>query len=452
MEMLNNIWIALSTENVELVNTMIVFLGFIEAYLLLMLFVNLLNIKCSAKQKILYVVLSCILCTTLIKLLVPSPFDALFTYLTLFALVYFIFKLGILKSLIAIFVPLLVFGLTNVLILNIYIKVLNITYEQASSIPLYRLFYMIIVYIVVFLIASILKYKNLHIKILEDFDKNTKKVIITNFIFGLFTLVLQGIILFYYIDFAEIYITVLNFIVLLAYFCISLYSLSKITKLTVTTRELETSEAYNKSITVLYDNVKGFKHDFDNIVSAIGGYVETNDMEGLREYYHSLRDDCQKSNNIATLNPNIINNPAIYSILSSKYHKADNLGIKINLEFFVDLNTFEIKPYEFSRILGILLDNAIEAAVECEEKLINIQFRNEYNRNRNIIVISNTYKNKTINTEEIFEKGKSSKTNHSGLGLWEVRQFIKKNDNLNLYTTKDDKYFTQQLEIYNNKK
>ena len=26
---------------------------------------------------------------------------------------------------------------------------------------------------------------------------------------------------------------------------------------------------------------------------------------------------------------------------------------------------------------------------------------------------------------------------------------VKKNRNLNLYTTKDDKYFTQQLEIYN---
>ena len=183
-----------------------------------------------------------------------------------------------------------------------------------------------------------------------------------------------------------------------------------------------------------------------------GGYVETNDMEGLKEYYHSLRDDCQKTNNIATLNPNIINNPAIYSILSSKYHKADELNIKINLEFFVDLNEFNIKSYEFSRILGILLDNAIEASSECEEKIVNIQFRNEYNRNRNLVIISNTYKDKSLNTEEIFEKGKSGKENHSGLGLWEVRQYMKKNNNLNLYTSKDDKYFTQQLEIYYNKK
>lgn len=35
-----------------------------------------------------------------------------------------------------------------------------------------------------------------------------------------------------------------------------------------------------------------------------------------------------------------------------------------------------------------------------------------------------------------------------GLGLWEIRQILKKHNNLNLYTSKDDKFFKQQLEIY----
>ena len=450
MEMLNNIWIALSTSNVDLINYITSPLVLVENFLVLLLFVNLLNINCNIKQKILYIVLSSI-CSIFASNFIPSPFNVIFNYLVLFALIYFIFKQGFVKTLIALFIPALIFGLVNALILNVYMKFLQLSYEQASTIPIYRLFYLLIVYSTVSLIIFILKNKNFTVKILEDFDSRTKKVIILNLILGLFTILLQGFIIVYYIDFANLYITFSNFIVLLAYFCINLYCLNKVTKLTVTTRELETSEAYNKSITILYDNVKGFKHDFDNIVSAIGGYVETNDMDGLKEYYISLRDDCQKTNNIATLNPNIINNPAIYSILSSKYHKADSLGIKINLEFFVDLNCFDIKSYEFSRILGILLDNAIEAAGECEEKLINIHFRAEHNKNRNIVIISNTYKDKSVDTEEIFEKGKSGKENHSGLGLWEVRQYMQKNNNLNLYTTKDDKYFTQQLEIYPNK-
>lgn len=451
MEMLNNIWNVLCTENAELINFILIPFGFIESFLSLLLFINLLNIKCSHKDKLLYVFLSST-CSIINNFLVSSPFNVIFNYLIVFGLIYFIFKQGFLKTLIALFLPVLIIALVNLSIVKVFTVFFNITFEQTESIPIYRLSYVSIVYITVTLVNFILSHKNFKINILEDFDTKTKAVIIFNFVLGLVTITIQGFMIAYYLNFVAPIIMFLNFIISLAYFCISLYSLSKITKLTVTTRELETAEAYNKSITVLYDNVKGFKHDFDNIVSAIGGYVETNDMEGLREYYYSLRDDCQKTNNIAILNPNIINNPAIYSILSSKYHKANNLGIKINLEFFVDLNKFDINSYEFSRILGILLDNAIEACSECEEKIINIHFRNEYNKNRNIIIISNTYKNKDINIDEIFEKGKSGKPNHSGLGLWEVRQYMKKNNNLNLYTTKDDKYFTQQLEIYYNKR
>ena len=451
MEMLNNISIALSTENVELVNIITIPLLFIESYLSLCLFTNLLNLNSSRKQKLLYVFLTSLV-SIIINLFVPSPFNVILNYLIFFIIIYFTFRQGILKTLMALFLPVIVFGLVTVLILNIYIKVLSITYDQAETTPIYRLLYLFIVYFTVSCISFILKHKKLKIKILEDFDKKTKIVVILNFVLGIITLGFNSVLVVFYTQVAPLYVSFLSFIILVAYFSINLYSLSRITKLTVTTRELKTAEEYNRSITVLYDNVKGFKHDFDNIVSSIGGYIDTDDMEGLKEYYYSLREDCQKTNNIAILNPNIINNPAIYSLLSSKYHKADSLGIKVNFEFFVDLNEFQINSYEFSRILGILLDNAIEAANECEDKTVNIYFRNEFNKYRHIVLVSNTYKDKNVDTEKIFEKGKSGKENHSGLGLWEVRQYIKKHNNLNLYTSKNNKYFSQQLEIYYNKK
>ena len=52
--------------------------------------------------------------------------------------------------------------------------------------------------------------------------------------------------------------------------------------LQVTTAELENAEHYNNSLSVLYDNVKAFKHDFDNMVFIIGGFVDTNDLDGLK--------------------------------------------------------------------------------------------------------------------------------------------------------------------------
>ena len=107
-----------------------------------------------------------------------------------------------------------------------------------------------------------------------------------------------------------------------------------------------------------------------------------------------------------------------------------------------------MKIYEFARILGILLDNAIEASSECDEKIINLVFREDAKNSRQLIILENTYKNKAIDTEKIFEKGITEKENHTGLGLWEVRKIVKKTRNTNLYTTKDNKFFKQQLEIY----
>lgn len=118
------------------------------------------------------------------------------------------------------------------------------------------------------------------------------------------------------------------------------------------------------------------------------------------------------------------------------------------MTFLLDLNTLRMKIYEFARILGILLDNAIEASKDCEEKIINIVFRDDLKNNRQLIIIENTYQNKDVDLEKIFEKGVSGKENHTGLGLWEIRKIVKKNSNTNLFTSKTDKLFSQQLEIY----
>ena len=323
---------------------------------------------------------------------------------------------------------------------NPYLTIFNLTYEQTNTIVIYRIPFALFTYLIVFIFNLIIKYKNLTINVLEHIG--------LNFLFGFICIIAQGILTVNYIDILPVQFTFLNFICLLIYYCLSFYSLAKIMKLVTTTQKLESVEEYNKTLHILHDSVRGFKHDFDNIVTTIGGYVKTNDMEGLKKYYSQLEEDCQKVNNLYLLNPDIINNPGIYNLLTTKYSEAVEKDIKINLTILLDLNNLHMKIYEFARILGILLDNAIEAASECDDKIINVIFRNDSKNNVNLIIIENTFKDKDVDLDNIFNKGISGKENHTGLGLWEVRQILKKNNNLNLHTTKNDKYFTQQLEIY----
>ena len=101
---------------------------------------------------------------------------------------------------------------------------------------------------------------------------------------------------------------------------------------------LEQAEQHNKTLELLQDNTRAFRHDMTNILIGMGGYIDKNDMEGLKKYHSQLLDDIKHVNNLTTLSPKVVNNPGVYNVLAAKYHKADNLGIKINLEVLLDLN------------------------------------------------------------------------------------------------------------------
>ena len=103
-------------------------------------------------------------------------------------------------------------------------------------------------YLFTLIIISFFKNKKYRLNILDDIDKKNKIIIISNLFFGILAIFVQSITLFYYVDKLPIIITFLSFISLLAYFIISIYSLTKVFKLILTTRKLESAEEYNNTL------------------------------------------------------------------------------------------------------------------------------------------------------------------------------------------------------------
>ncbi len=232
--------------------------------------------------------------------------------------------------------------------------------------------------------------------------------------------------------------------------CLSLgkYSIIETKKLDQIHTAMEQICLNNKSLQNINDDISAFKHDFCNIIAGIGGYVANDDMNGLKTYYSQLLQDCSQINTLSTLNSDTINSPAVHSVLSNKYYDAYNKGIKLSIECFLDFNKLNMRIYEFTRILGILMDNAIQATCECENKIINVVMRNSFNGNAQLLIVENTYKDKNLNIEKIYEKNFTTKPNNTGLGLWEVNRIVQRHKNINIETTKDDMYFRQQIKIY----
>ena len=447
IEILQTIWSSLTTENPVLTNYICVPLAFIEISISMLLFTTLLNVNATQKQKLMYVFIASTL-VFLIKLLIPAPFNTYLNILMLLICIIIVFKLNVLKSIICLMFPFIITAFIESMFAKMYYSIFNIDYIIATRIPIHRLAISLIIYFLEFLIYLGLKYFKLNFKKIEVISKKKRNLLIINTILAIILIATQIYIIYFYASFLPFYIILLNLLGLITYVIFNLYAIFTVSKLETTSMNLEEAKLYNKTLQMLQDNTRAFRHDFSNIVQGMADFIDKNDMEGLKKYYSQLLEDIQHTNNLTTLSPEVVNNPAIYNVLATKYHKADQLGIKINLEAFLNMNDLHIKIYEFTRVLGILMDNAIEAAKECDEKVINVILRKDSRRHMQLLIIENTYTNKDVNTDKIFEKGYSTKKGNTGLGLWEVRQILNKNNNLNLFTTKNDEFFTQQFEIF----
>ncbi len=449
MNTLQTIWSALTVQNEELFNTISAPLNYLDAYIGMLFFSTILNINASTQRKILYVLVYGTF-GVLINLFVPSSYVVFINILLWPVIILFTLKTTILKSILSEVIVLVVTSILDFFFAYIMLNGFYITSEMIMTVPLYRLIVILSIYLIIFVLAKIINALKINIDIFDNMNIKTKVLLIVNAILIILVLAMQFFLVRYYSGTMPTYITIISAIGLIAYFAVSIYSIINSSKLAVTTRDLENAQCTVQTTKILHDQVRSFKHDFDNIVNIIGGYVVSEDMEGLKRYYNQLLEECHKTNNLYALSPDVINHPAIYHMLATKYYEANQKDVQINLDVFLDLNEIEkrMKIYDFTRILGILLDNAIEAATECDKKIINVTFRKNLSNDMILVIIQNTYNNKDVNTEEIYQKGISSKENHSGLGLWKVRQILMHNNNLNLFTTKNDEFFTQQFEIY----
>ena len=455
MEILQKIWTSLITPNDGL--TAIIFnkfgipFIFIELSVNVLLFTTILDIKCNKKQKILYIILYALL-VGINNTVIEKPYSSYINMIVCPILRYFIFHAGLLKSILAEVIPTIISLPIELIFTRLFLIIFNIPYEAVYNTPLLRIISTLFIYLCVFITYLIIKKYKYSISVTDSLSKRNKLVIFVNSIIGAITIATQFYLIGYYYDTLPLGIILLSILTLVAYFSISIFSLFKTTKLEITSQNLEQAQDYNMTLKVLYDDIRTFRHDFGNIVQAIGGYVETNDINGLKEYYKQLKIDCEDIKSLEMLNPTLIDNPAVYSLLSAKYHKAASLGIEMKIHISLKLADLNMKIYEFTRVLGILLDNAIEACENCDEKIINLEIRRDEKCPRQLLLIQNTYLDKNVDLDRIREKGYTSKTSSDGkphgLGLWEVDKILKKSKNLNLYTTKDSYFFTQQLEIY----
>lgn len=204
---------------------------------------------------------------------------------------------------------------------------------------------------------------------------------------------------------------------------------------------------YIHEIEELYLQIRGFRHDFGNILASLGESINTGDIEEIRETYQDIlvkaNLDLSHSNyNIAELSN--ISNTAIKSLLSSKVMQAEDKGLHVNLEIKTLIASFVIETLDYVRVISLLIDNAIEAAELSKEKKVEIAIFSD--DMKVVTIISNSVEDdKIVSIEKMFNSDFSTKGMNRGLGLYNVKIILGKYTNAILNTQVDHHKVSQTL-------
>ena len=142
-------------------------------------------------------------------------------------------------------------------------------------------------------------------------------------------------------------------------------------------------------------------------------------------------------NDIIIAKLNSIKVSSLKSLITNKVLVAQNNNIDVDINIEGEITDFYTDEMQLSRILGILLNNAIEAALEVtDDKTTDIQ-------------ISNTFNNTGTPITDFNQEGFSTKGTNRGLGLSSAHEIANKL-NMLLNTEIDGNTFIQNLSIEGN--
>ena len=246
-------------------------------------------------------------------------------------------------------------------------------------------------------------------------------------------------------------ITGLIFILLCTYITVSVLKNIKLeTNNKIESAKLEQQKKYILALEKNNNEIKKFKHDFNNIILGLDGYINNDDFnkEKLKKYFNSTIMNFNNNielNNIVIAKLNSIKVSSLKSLITNKVLVAQNNNIDVDINIEGEIHDFYTDEMQLSRILGILLDNAIEASLELthDKKIVMNIIQIDKTTD---IQISNTFNNTGTPITDFNKEGFSTKGTNRGLGLSSAHEIANKL-NMLLNTEIDGNTFIQNLSI-----
>lgn len=311
------------------------------------------------------------------------------------------------------------------------------------------LFFVVVLLLTYFVIKKIIFYFHLE---LNYFDKDYLYSFFKKVIFAFFAL---QILLFisdivsnyvHFNSFGSILATIVFICLLLIFFAMNAKKVQVEREIALNQKKFEQEhlQTYTDEIVALYNEIRGFRHDYAGMLVSMQMAIDSKDLQEIDRIYKEVlvkANQKLRSDKYTYFDLNNIEDTALRSLIAQSIVYARNKDVEFTLEVKDIITRLSIDLLDLVRIMSVLLNNAVEGAAESYSKQMEVAvIKMDL---ETVIVIQNSCKYTMTPSEDLFELGFSTKGRNRGIGLNNVKEILDQYENIILETEMEDSKFRQ---------
>ena len=206
-------------------------------------------------------------------------------------------------------------------------------------------------------------------------------------------------------------------------------------------------QLYEQSLEDIRRETRAFRHDYKNLLAGLSQQLGEGRLDALRSTLSELDADFDRrlgENIQLSIQTGNLRLPQVRSLLLSKLADMRGKGVACRLEALYPVEAVGMNVWDFVRCLGVLVDNAAEAALDTERPWVEIILLAQ--DGRVFLQVSNPYAN-PIDPARIWDEGWSTKGAGRGLGLAGYQRIVANYPNASACTGWASGVFVQELTV-----
>ena len=206
-------------------------------------------------------------------------------------------------------------------------------------------------------------------------------------------------------------------------------------------------QMYVEHLEQLQKEMRAFRHDYKNMLSGMYLYAKEGEVVKIQKVLEKLEIDFDNKIGEKIHTATQIGNiqiPEVKSLVLSKMTKMNKEGIRCSLEVLYPFAQIKMDVWDFNRCMGILIDNAIEAAAVCEHPSVELLFMCQ--GGFLTVRVTNPCE-QDVDLAHIWVEGYSTKGENRGLGLANYQRILEQYPEAVPLTSYENHIFAQELTV-----